>query len=1070
MSARCDTHDKVGDPASAEGAAVEFRLLGPVELRVEDQTIAIKGLREQTLLAMLLLARGNFISTDTIIERLWDEPPPGAKSRFQEALSRLRRQLRRAGLVIPPGTANGYHFRVDLEQVDALRFIRLISAGLAAKAAGRFDQALRILREVRELWTVEPLTGLTCEWACDQRDMLKEKFRNAIVARADIEMRTGDVGPLIGDLTGLLADEPRDEQIGALLMRAYHVSGRRAEALAFYANYKGRLLRDGDGEPGPTLRKLHQAILRNEDLDISSAAGPQELLPTRPPHTLDPDAPDFVGREADTRRLVEAIKAADPDTVTMCVVTGMPGIGKTTFAAHVAHLIQHRCPDGQLQLNLLGNAARDERMDPVRALSLLLDELAPRHSRKDDLESMRALWRRETTGRRLLLLLDDAADFDQVKPLIPPAAGGVVLITSRRVILAPQNAIKHTMTELSDAEARQVFARSLSEDPAAADAIDRIVDLCRGLPLALSVAAGALTWRFAGWSAANIADRLERAVSVIGGEGDTLMAPLAAAFATSYAAVPELAGRILRRVPLHPISQTIGTAALAALAGVRLVDARSALDALLIHNMIREPAPDRFRVHDLVRADARARLNSIDDASAQEAALGRLVEYYIAALESAMTVFHPYHLVNLAPAYKSRPEPPSFPDKQAAEAWLNAECETLLSLTRELPGRARPRQAASIAHMLTAYLDRKTRWRDAATVHERALDCWVRVGSVLGQAYALMDLAAVHLRLHRLDDAQVHAEAAVELWRELKNEAGEAEALYQLGRIGNEAREFDQAIFVLRRSAAIQSKIGDLRGRAVTLYHLGEALCKAGRVEQGRARIYEALRDARIIGDEITQRNCLINLGVSHLDRREYAEALEFYSLAQPLVEKLNEWLTRVALAENKGMVYAELGDHEAALKCLTSAREMYATIEDPLREAEVLLTMHASYLALGRAAQAAQTLEDALKLWNLTEDAALIPGIERAVGDACFAAGSYSDAIAAYQRSLARAKSGSLLGQVVIHQRLAEAYELDGSVEAAYSHWKVAVDLAQRLQLADTEELRARLAAVGPATHDRTA
>jgi DNA-binding SARP family transcriptional activator len=470
---------------------VEFRVLGPFEVRENGRTVDIGSPKHRVLLATLLLQPGRTVPVEALAEAIWDAGPPDNPRRVvQVYVARLRKLLASvAGEDIIVTDLDGYRMDVRPGQVDLGRFQQCLRRAREAARRGDLNEEAAALAAALAQWRGEPFVGVSSDRLRHEVvPRLREQRLHAVERRLEVDLRRGRHAESVGELQALTARYPLRERLWALLMEALYLGGRRAEALEVYQRARRRLADDVGLDPGEELRSLHTKVLDGRSRSAGSAVPPV-------PRQLPLDVPAFVGRAAELAKL-DALLAGpgDPAATTVSVLSGTAGIGKTALAAHWARQVADHFPDGQLWANLRGHDPRAavpsgpvlERF--LRALGVRDVDL-PR-----DLDEQAALYRSLMDGRRMLLLLDNAGSAEQVRPLLPGAPGSHVLITCRARLaglVAAEGARPLTLDVLTPEESRRLLAARLGAHRLAAepDAVAEMIRLCAGVPLALTRAA-----------------------------------------------------------------------------------------------------------------------------------------------------------------------------------------------------------------------------------------------------------------------------------------------------------------------------------------------------------------------------------------------------------------------------------------------------------------------------------------------------------------------------------------------------------------------------------------------------
>ncbi|MFI6323745.1 BTAD domain-containing putative transcriptional regulator [Nonomuraea sp. NPDC050556] len=573
-------------------SGLRFAVLGPVRAWRNGLELDVGAPQQRAFLALLLLRSNRIVLLADVLTALWgDAPPPSAVATVRTYASRLRRVLepeRGAGErpAIVLAADGGYLARVAPEAVDLHEFETKTAAAEQARAHDDPQEAARLLSAALDLWRGEPLAGVHTAFADAQRSWLSERRLAALEARIDAELAAGRHTEIIGELRTLVADEPLRERLRILLMTALYRSGRQAEALDAYAEARRVLVAELGIEPGSELRERHRQILAGE---LTSAPVPV-LRPLRPtPAQLPPDIGDFTGRTAELKHLREILTAADPAALPVCVVSGMAGSGKTTIALHLAHSVREHFPDGQLYADLRGVA------DPCQVLGAFLRALGvPGESVPTGMGERAGLFRSLLADRRVLVVLDDASDAEQVKRLLPGSAGCSVLVTGRTRLLGLVADARVDLGVFPFEDALALFSRIAGAERTTVElqAAGEVVRHCGLLPLAVRVAAARLTARPT-WTVSRLAGRLADASRRL----EELRA-VVAAFASGYERLePELA----RAFRLLAVQREFSAPAAAATLGLPECRGEELCEALVDTGLLESPEPGRYRYHELLR-------------------------------------------------------------------------------------------------------------------------------------------------------------------------------------------------------------------------------------------------------------------------------------------------------------------------------------------------------------------------------------------------------------------------------------------------------------------------------------
>ena len=663
------------------------------------------------------------------------------------------------------------------------------------------------------------------------------------------------------------------------------------------------------------------AVVRGEAPGAAAAA-------TR---TLPRDIANFTGRERELAWLLEAVipTAADGGMVGIHAIDGMAGVGKTTFAVHAAHRLAPDFPDGQFFLPLHAHTPGQRPVDPADALgSLLLTAgLAPQQI-PPGAEARAARWRGQVAGKKILLLLDDAASHRQVRPLLPGTAGSLVLVTSRRRLTALQDAAVVSLDVLPPVEAAALLARLAARPGVRAGdaAVGELTRLCGYLPLAIGMLASQLRHHLA-WSPAELAADVAAArdrLALMHAEDVSV----GAAFALSYTDLTAAQQRLFRRLGLLP-GPGIDAYAAAALDGTTLDAARRGLEGLYDQHLLTEPAPGRYQLHDLLREHARA-LAAADNPAESDAATGRLLDYYLhTALAAGRHFASP-------PAARRRPPgrpPAQAPDVSAlgqAASWLDAERANLHAAVEYCADRARSRHAIAIPAAMSGFLTARGYWDQSAALHQSALIAARQAGDRLGEADTLTELGVLQAETGGYPAAAATLTRAVALYGDAGDVPGQAHALNQLGYLRVLTGDYPAAAASHQRALALFSALGNLQGQANALNDLGIVQQETGDYPAAAASHQQALARYREFGRRLGQAEALNRLGELSSRTSATGRAREYHAQALAIARDLGAPLEEAHALEGLGQTYLQDGNPRQAATHLQHALTIYQRIGAP--------------------------------------------------------------------------------------------------------------------------------------------
>jgi tetratricopeptide (TPR) repeat protein/transcriptional regulator with XRE-family HTH domain len=718
-----------------------------------------------------------------------------------------------------------------------------------------------------------------------------------------------------------------------------------------------RLLADALRLAGP-VRARFEAAARGRA--APNGAGADTATATQ---TLPRDVASFTGRQRELAEIADGAGRSGA-VISIHAIGGMAGIGKTAFAVHAGHRLAGQFPGGQVFLPLHGHTPGQQPTEASDALASLLAVIGlPAARIPAGLEARMALWRDCVAGRRLLLILDDAVSSEQVTPLLPGSGGSLVLITSRRHLSALEGAAPISLDTLPPDEAAELLVRltgraGLSRhDPAVTD----LARLCGYLPLAIGMVARQLRHHPA-WTAAGRAAELAATAGRLGLLATENLS-VAAAFDLSYAALTSDQQRLFRRLGVHHGAEIDGYAA-AALDGTELADARRGLEDLYDQYLLAEPAPGRYRLHDLIREHARDLGSRLDPADERDAATGRLLDYYQHAAARANALIarqtRPVRAQDEVPAVLP---PLTGPDQ--ALVWVRDERANLLLCLDHATRGGRPGRILALTAGISGLLERDGPWNDAIRRHVTAIAAAQSLGDRHGQAGALNDLGAV-LRLKGDYAAAGRAlEQALDIYCALGDRLGQANALQALGTTRRNQSDYQAAAAALEGSLAIYRDIGDRLGQANSLHALGATRHLMDDYPTAAAALRESLAIYRDVGDRLGQANALANLGGVLLATGDYPAASRDLEEALGINRAIGNRLGQATALTNLGTVLRLTGDLAAAGRALEQALATYRAIGSRLGEANTLAGLGALQRLAGDLPASGRALDEALRIYR---------------------------------------------------------------------------------------------------------
>jgi tetratricopeptide (TPR) repeat protein/transcriptional regulator with XRE-family HTH domain len=822
-----------------------------------------------------------------------------------------------------------------------------------------------------------------------------------------------------------------------------------------------RLLAGALGLTGPQ-RALFEAAARGRTPAGQVLAAGESAAAAAATRTLPRDIASFTGRVAELAQLADAVTAATAaggGVVGIHAIGGMAGIGKTTFAVHAAHRLAGAFPDGQFFLPLHAHTPGQRPVEPVDALaSLLLSAGVGAQQIPPGLQARAGRWRDYLAGKKVLLLLDDAASHEQVTPLLPGTAGSLVLITSRRHLTALEDAAAISLDTLTPGEATALLAR-LAGRPGLGSGhgpAGEIIRLCGYLPLAVGMLARQLHHHPA-WTAADLAaelaaaaDRLElmRAENV----------SVAAAFDLSYQDLDPGQQRLFRHLGVHP-GADIDAYAAAALDGTDLAAARRRLNGLYDHYLLAEPARGRYRLHDLLREHARS-LAFASNPADSDAAARRLLDYY---LHTASAAAQHIERRNAAAARPPPGEPPAVAPQLStasrASAWLDAERANLDAAVGYAAGSGRPGHVIAIPAAIAGFLSARGYWDQSAALLQAALAAADQAGDRAGQADALNELGILQGVTGDYPAAAASHRQALELYRGLGDRLGQASALDNLGRVQHQTGDYRAAAANHRQALAIFRDIDHQVGQALAMTNRGNAQARTGEYPAAAASHQQSLAIFRDIGHRLGQALATGNLGTVQIWTGDYRGAAASLAQALGTYRDIGDRLGQAYVLNNMGEVQARTGDYLAAATSQEQALGLFRDLGDRGSQATVIRNRGALQLRTGDYPAAAASLTQALDICAEVGDRGGQARVLNDLGKMMSGSGDGQQARDHHVRALAIAREISApLEEARALEGLGHCLLQDGDLSAAAAHWQQALAICQRIGVPDAHRIQETL------------
>ncbi|HEY1640699.1 MAG TPA: BTAD domain-containing putative transcriptional regulator [Streptosporangiaceae bacterium] len=898
---------------------IEYSVLGPVILSRGGTALPVPTRMVRRLLALLLAQAGTPVSADLLIECLWPGPAPASARRtLQVYVSRLR-SLQLPDMSIT-SEAGGYALRPLPDELDSAVFSRLVAQSQQAGARGEVTAAIAAVRDALGLWRgpayedFRDLGPVTAE-----ADRLEALRLSAVEYSVDLLLDVGRAGDALSGLRPMIAQHPYRERLRGQHMLALYRAGQRAEALDSYREFYDLLVTELGVEPGPQVAELHQGILDGDPVLATAphAVAAAERTPPRgggAPAQLPRDLFGFVGRRAETAALRDILGRSRRGAagLVIAVISGMPGVGKTALATHVAHRMPEAFPDGQLYANLRGYDASPPRRaaEVLQAFLVALGE--PATDLPADLEDLAALYRSRLYGRRMLVLLDNARDAAHVRPLLPGTSGCAVLVTSRSGLadlVVSDGAVLWPLDVLDSDSARELLTSRLGTPPPPAE-VSEVSTLCGRLPLALAITAARaasipLAAVIAGLRAADA-----RLSALELGPGASSMR---AVFTWSYDKLSGDAARLFRALGWHPAGELDAYSA-ASVSGLPLAEATRLLSELAEARLAEDEGGGRFAVHDLLHVYAREMAGQAGGDPAGTEARARLDDHLLHTAYQAARLTQPHRSMVTLDPLTAGAVPVPLAGRAEAGQWLGRQHGRLLDTLQEAHEGGRFTFVWRLAWCLTEYLHRYGHSHDWLEVQRLALLAAEQIGDRLSIATANRNLGRALMHLNRYDQARELLRRALDM--ATASQLAKARAITLMALTELSELTHNPAAGLAYASAALDAyeEAGDAVGRIYAVHSLAYQYALTGQLDQALRCNCEAMEEFRRRGDEVGLAHAYDARGAVYHAAGEYRASIQWYDQARTAMRDLGHRAEEATVLDSLGDVRRAAGQDVAAV------------------------------------------------------------------------------------------------------------------------------------------------------------
>ncbi len=962
-----------------------------------------------------------------LVEALWGEDPPRtAVKSLHSHVARLRIVLEKCGAGgVLQTRGQDYALCVDPVSVDAGRFEQQLQSIRKGLSKGEVEEALDALAHALGLWRGEALADAEpTGWMAAEAARLDGLRSAALADRCEAMLSLGHYGPALSEVERLLATDPLRERLTGLHMIALWGCGRPAEALDAYQRLRQDLAEELGVDPSQELQGLHTSMLRGVAAGELRAPGsvvgarrpPVQVAPALRPAQLPAPVGYFTGRARELGALEEVLTSDSPVVALIC---GPGGFGKTALAVQWAHRVAARFPDGQLFVDARGHD-KASAMTAVQLTGVLLRCLGVAEDRlPPDLSERVGLYRSLLAGKRMLIVIDNACNTEQIAPLIPGSAASQLVVTSRASLaaLVTHAEVRYVALEaMSAAEAGNLLAKVIGPERIAHEVLasQHLAELCSRMPLALRIAAAKLAAQPARAISAFVAelsagDRLAQ----LGIENGTRS--VEAVFASAYSALSPTGQRLFRRLGLHPGPHlSLGLAA-------ALTATPSAMEELVAAHLIAEVQPGQFRFHDLIRIFAYECALRDEAPAARDEAIQRGLEWYLTAAQAGSQLLDNSHDL-IVPTLRFAPAPRPFaPAREAALSFLDTERDNLQAVASFASANGHFRMVCELTYLLASYFDARGSWLDRIEMCQLAVAAAQELADVRVEAEMHRALGAAYRFTYQLRPALDSHLRALELMRDTGDDKGLAYVYNNIGGARVELRQFDEAVAAYQLSSRLHLKAGNQHGAAVARRNLGYTYIRMERADLALSCLAEVLDTSRAIGHQRVEAGTLDSLGEAYLQLEQFGNALECFQQALSVSRAIGNRRYEMDALANIGLAHLGSGAISCALESFAAALALSRELGHRHAEARILHDIAEAHVRHHEPGIARRFLSASAVLRQSIPDSYEQARWHRTFGEVCLLEGSVSHAREHWEKAagLFRAAGAGKQADQLVSQRV---------------------------------------------------